>query len=351
MYNYQDSLVSLVTPGWNGREFVHRLLDSILSQTYRPIQYIYVDDGSTDGTAEIVNEYRDRFAQADIDFLFIQQDNSGMCEALMTGFQYVKGSFLSNPEYDDILLPESVAERVRYLNTHTDCAVVVADAWMVPENNLDERKELISHKNPNRFDRNHFYQCLMSDTIFNAACYMVRMDKFDETHPERKIIPYKYGSNQQILLPLYYHYNRGFIDKPLSLFVNRTSSLSKPSLSSFDDYLSHVRLYEETILQTLTQIDMLEEDRRLYGERVRISFEERILEMAYKRNDKPLFLDIYKSLESKGELKQIYLEYRRRITSPLFCSLRRLSNIYNRFRYHLHSLYFMCKNIWSHKLH
>lgn len=65
-YNYQDNLVSLVTPGWNGKQFVHRLLDSIIAQTYRPIEYIYVDDGSTDGTAEIVQSYKEQFKNAGI---------------------------------------------------------------------------------------------------------------------------------------------------------------------------------------------------------------------------------------------------------------------------------------------
>ena len=64
--------MSLVTPGWNGRAFVHRLLDSIIAQTYRPIQYIYVDDGSTDGTAEVVEAYKDKFDQANIAFTFVR---------------------------------------------------------------------------------------------------------------------------------------------------------------------------------------------------------------------------------------------------------------------------------------
>ena len=58
-----NCLVSLVTPGWNGKLFIHRLLDSIIAQTYRPIEYIYVDDGSTDGTAEVVKSYSEKFRE------------------------------------------------------------------------------------------------------------------------------------------------------------------------------------------------------------------------------------------------------------------------------------------------
>lgn len=298
---YQTDLVSLVTPGWNGREFVHRLLESIIAQTYRPIQYIYVDDGSTDGTAEIVKGYREKFERANIDFLYLHQENAGMCEALMTGFQHVKGFYLSNPEYDDILLPESVEKRVEYLQSHPDCAAVVADAWVVPENNLDEREKLLSHKNPNRFDRNHFYQCLMSNTIFNAACYMVRMDRFDETHPDRAIIPYKYGSNQQILLPLYYHWNRGFIDEPLSLCVSRSSSLSKLN-KTLKDEIEHDLNYKHLLFSILDAIEMLESDRQMYKDRVEINVQKDFLYFGKKYSDKRLFDMAYTFLSKKGEL-------------------------------------------------
>lgn len=270
MNSYQADLVSLVTPGWNGKDFVHRLLDSILAQTYRPIQYIYVDDGSTDGTTETVLEYENRFRNAGIDFIFVQQENKGLCEALMTGFQYVEGAFLSNPEYDDFLLPTSVEKRVKYLKAHPDCAVVVADAWLVEENDLENRTRYISGKNPNRFDRNHFYQSLMSNTIFNAACYMVCMNRFDETHPNRKLLYYPYGSNQQVLLPLYYHWNRGFIDEPLSVSVSRNGSLSKKK-NSFSDDVERDLAYKDLLYSILDGIEMPDSDRLLYKERVEIN--------------------------------------------------------------------------------
>lgn len=321
MYKYEENLVSLVTPGWNGREFVYRLFDSIIAQTYRPIQYIYVDDGSTDGTADIVEQYRDLFAQANIDFLFLRQENAGMCEALMSAFQHVRGAYLSNPEYDDILLPESVERRVEYLRTHPDCAVVVADAWVVPDTNISERINLISGHNPNRFDRNHFYQCLMSKTIFNAACYMVKMDKFDETHPNRKIIPYRFGSNQQILLPLYYYWNRGFIEEPLSLCVSRPSSLSKMK-KSLQDEIENDLNYQHLLFRILDTIDMSDADRKLYKERVEINVQKDFLCFGKKYGDAMTFNSAYAFLYRHNELPVLLTRngFRRRFIE--LCTLK-----------------------------
>jgi len=184
------------------------------------------------------------------------------------------------------------------LERHPDCAVVVADAWVVPEKNLDEREKLLSHNNPNRFDRNHFYQCLMSNTIFNAACYMVRMDRFDETHPNRKIYDYKYGSNQQILLPLYYHWNRGFIDEPLSLCVTRPSSLSKLK-KTLKEEMEHDLNYQKMLFSLIDGIEMLEEDRLLYKDRVEINVQKDFLLFGINYHDEDLFQEAYEFLKKE----------------------------------------------------
>ena len=321
MKKYENGLVSLVTPGWNGRSFVHRLMDSIIAQTYRPIQYIYVDDGSTDGTAQIVESYSEKFRQANIDFKFIRQENAGVCGALMTGWQYVEGEYLSNPEYDDILFSNSVAKRVEYLVTHPDCAVVVADAWSVPEDNIEERKRLATNMNPNRFDRNHFCQSLMSNTLFNAACYMVRMDRFDATHPGRKILPYKYGPNQQILLPLYYYWNRGFIEEPLSLYLNRCESLGKTELVSFEEHIQRLCLYKDVINQTLEGIEMTPNDLQIYKKRVELGIQNEALDLAYRYKKYEPFIESYNYLLDSGELSKSQVLMRQELEHPYLYSV------------------------------
>lgn len=320
-YNYQDNLVSLVTPGWNGKQFVHRLLDSIIAQTYRPIEYIYVDDGSTDGTAEIVQSYKEQFKNAGIDFKFIQQKNGGVSEALMTGFQHVTGKYLSCPEYDDILLPTSVEKRIQYLQNHPDCAVVSADAWVVTEANIEERKNKISHNNPNRFDRNHFYQALMSNSIFNAACNMLRMDLFDQTHTDRKIFSSRIAPNQQILLPLYFHYNRGFIDEPLSIFLIRQGSVSHPQ-KTLEIELNRGIEYRNILFHTLESINMPNDLLELYKRRVEINVQKDFVLFGYIYNDLALLENGLRFLEQHNEAIPEYYLYRKKMKSKLF-QLRR----------------------------
>lgn len=323
MYKYNQDLVSLVTPGWNGKKFVHRLLDSILEQTYRPIEYIYVDDGSTDGTIDIISSYKEKFEKANINFKLIRRENGGICEALMTGFQHVTGEYISCPEYDDILLSNSVEEKVKYLKEHPDCAVVTADAWIITEDNINQRAQLISHKNPNRFDRNHFYQALMSNSIFNSACYMYRMELFDQTHIERKIYSSRIAPNQQILLPLYYHYNRGFIETPLSLYMIRKGSLSNSDYS-FEDRMNSLQEYHKILIETLNRINMSLTDRNFYKKRVKINVYKDYILHAYNYNKKTLFFEALEYLKEENEVNSEYLIYEKRMNSRLWSFIKYL---------------------------
>ena len=90
MENKQNMpLVSIITAGWNGKNFVFKLFDSIIEQTYENIEYIYVDDGSTDGTDKIVLSYKERLKKRGIDFKYVRKENGGVSSALNCGLKYV----------------------------------------------------------------------------------------------------------------------------------------------------------------------------------------------------------------------------------------------------------------------
>lgn len=303
MKNYKDNLVSLITPGWRGKEFVHRLLDSILAQTYRPIEYFYVDDCSGDGTIDIVRGYAKKFRDAHIDFQVIErQENGGLSETIMEGLQKIHGEFFSCPEYDDILFPTSVEKRVDYLRNNSQCAVVTADAWVVSESNLEKKVQLISRNNPNRFDKNHFNASLVTQSIYNSACIMIRTEMFDKTHPDRRFFSSRMGINQQVLLPLYYHYERGFISEPQSLFVQREESVSHSCNKTLQERLTKLKEYHHIIFSTLDSINMPDEERDVYKKTVDTNFHKDYIQLGFEYNDGSMFFDSYSYLKNEGEL-------------------------------------------------
>jgi len=89
-------LVSVVVPVYNGQKYIRDTLVSILDQTYRNIECIVVDDGSTDSTTDICQEFSDRL-------LIFRKANGGQSDALNYGWQRASGDYLCYLSADDLL--------------------------------------------------------------------------------------------------------------------------------------------------------------------------------------------------------------------------------------------------------
>lgn len=231
-------LVSVITAGWNGKEFVYRLLDSLLQQTYTNFEYIYVDDGSTDGTLDIVKQYKTKFEQRNIKCVIIKKQNGGVSDALNEGFKHINGKYIIWPEYDDILKPTSIEKRVDFLEAHSDYGGVTNEAEVVDINDINTVVRYLSPDINNRYDTNQFEHFLRRKSIATAACHMIRTTAFDETHKNRQIYTSRKGPNWQILLPIYYKYKRGFIEEPLCKYVIRKDSISNSIVNESDKIIA-----------------------------------------------------------------------------------------------------------------
>ena len=98
-------LVSVIVPIFNRQQLVGPALDSIVEQTYRPLEIIAVDDGSTDGTQEILAGYADRFPDL---VTVIRQPNSGPAAARNRALTRARGEFIAFLDSDDVWLPSKL---------------------------------------------------------------------------------------------------------------------------------------------------------------------------------------------------------------------------------------------------
>jgi glycosyltransferase involved in cell wall biosynthesis len=94
-----DLRISIVTPSFNQAAFLERTIRSVLEQGYANLQYGVVDGGSTDGSIDIIERYRDR-----LDFVVIEPDR-GQCDAINKGMRRVDGDVVAYLNSDDTLLP------------------------------------------------------------------------------------------------------------------------------------------------------------------------------------------------------------------------------------------------------
>lgn len=101
-------LVSVIIPAYNRVGTIARSIDSVLVQTYRPMEVIVVDDGSTDQTAEVIRAYGDEVT-------LICQANGGPSSARNTGAAHAKGEIISFLDSDDAWKPEKLERQVRLM--------------------------------------------------------------------------------------------------------------------------------------------------------------------------------------------------------------------------------------------
>lgn len=128
----QLPLVSVICLCHNQLSYVRQGIQSVLDQTYPEIELIVVDDGSTDGSKEMISAFiRDK----DIEFIDIP-DSIGNCAAFNRGFRLSKGAYIIDLAADDLLLPERV---LRGINTFlkTDAGVTFCDVMNVDENEVE----------------------------------------------------------------------------------------------------------------------------------------------------------------------------------------------------------------------
>ncbi|MBM2835200.1 MAG: glycosyl transferase [Candidatus Brocadiaceae bacterium] len=93
--------VSVVIPTYNRAPYVIMAIESVLAQSYQDYEIIVVDDGSTDGTRDVLEPYRDRIR-------YMYQDNKGVSAARNTGIQESRGEWIAFLDSDDEWLPNKL---------------------------------------------------------------------------------------------------------------------------------------------------------------------------------------------------------------------------------------------------
>lgn len=117
-------LVSIITVSFNSQKTIARTIESVLAQTYTPIEYIIIDGTSTDNTLEVARSYQAKFTVSTGKTLrIISEQDNGMYDALNKGSKLATGELVGNINADDYYEPTAVETMVNhYKQDHFDCA-------------------------------------------------------------------------------------------------------------------------------------------------------------------------------------------------------------------------------------
>ena len=144
--------ISVIMPARNAEQYIREAVDSILGQTFADFEFLILDDGSTDATAEIVQCCRDeriRFCP--------NGRNMGVAATLNRGLALAGGAYIARMDADDISLPKRFEKQAAYLNAHRDVAVLGSDLELFCDTGILERR-VLSHE-PDKLKEDLFFSC------------------------------------------------------------------------------------------------------------------------------------------------------------------------------------------------
>jgi len=228
----KEPLVSIITAAFNGASFLRIFsVPSVLQQSYKNWELIIVDDGSTDNTAEVAEQ----FQKADSRIRFIKHNsNKGLAAALNSGIRDAKGEFIAFLEQDDVWLSHKLEKQVEGMirNANSICSRTLC--WVA-----DLQKKWIVN---------------IDMAVFSGI--VVRCRVFKETgffNEDRKLSGMQDGDLMASLASKYAQNDKNYIlylNEPLVIFTRHADSLSsRPKNNSrkfIDRYAAICEKYDKT---------------------------------------------------------------------------------------------------------
>lgn len=135
-----NPLLSIITPVYNVESYLDRCVRSILFQSYSHIELILIDDGSTDGSSAICDEWSKKDERVTV----IHKNNGGVSSARNAGLEIVKGDYLTFVDPDDFIDKDTYTSNMSYLLTHQE-----VDILQYPYCHYINENEILKYHKPN----------------------------------------------------------------------------------------------------------------------------------------------------------------------------------------------------------
>ena len=200
-------LVSVVIPYYNDGKYIHETLESIQHQTYKNVEIILVDDGSTE--KESIRVFDDL---KKLGFQTYRQGNAGPSAARNLAISHSKGKYILPVDADDKIRPAYIEKAVHYMESHTQCGIVYCKAeffgarsglWNLPKYSIE--------------------QMLLNNCIFVSALF--RKDDWEKAHGYDSNM--KYGLEDYEFWLSIIELGQGVYCIPETLFLYRIKNISR----------------------------------------------------------------------------------------------------------------------------
>ena len=249
--------VSVIIPTYNRSSLIADAIQSVLAQTFGDFEIIVIDDGSTDNTKELVDNFKDPRIR------YLYQKNQGVSVARNTGIQASRGEYVAFLDSDDTLLKEALEKRVEVLDRHPEAAFSYGQIYFVDEKGRIIQLEPRSKSSYVREGIEELREILTFGHQFNNSAAMVRRSCLQEVGGFNPA--FTCCQDVDLWVRLARKYSVAHIAEPLAVFLGQPRPERGPQLleekhsliieSIFDDSklgpsLSHLRPNAYFILYT-----------------------------------------------------------------------------------------------------
>lgn len=168
MNKYESPTVSVVMSVYNGEKYLCKAVESILNQSFRNFEFIIIDDGSTDQSKVILEQY----AAQDARIRLVCRENRGLTKSLNEGTALAQGEFIARMDADDVSHHNRLRRQIEFMREHKEC--LCAGTWAVCIDSNDfplfEKRPPTDHE---KIDSAHFIGAggvlIHSSVILRAA--------------------------------------------------------------------------------------------------------------------------------------------------------------------------------------
>ena len=295
-----QSLVSLLTPCYNTGKYIHRLLDSVLNQSYSSIEMVVIDDGSTDNSKDVILSYVDRFSQKGYSLKYLYQSNSGQSVAIQNGLQYVNGKYLAWPDSDDFYAANDAIEKMvsALENASDEIAMVRTQEQLLDEDDL--HRVGVYGLNVKEFEEKSLFEdCLFAKSgfYFPPGAYMVVFQKLLNSTEQPIFTAKNAGQNWQLMLPVLWNYRCVSIPEVLYSVLVRCASHSRGQYKGYEATVAKIDAYMQTILGTLDRIKGMDKNiREKYKIEIENKYYTELMWLAIQYSQKKDFNNYYKKV-------------------------------------------------------
>jgi glycosyltransferase involved in cell wall biosynthesis len=139
MISQASPKISVIMPVYNAERYLRASIDSILRQTYEDFEFIIVNDGSTDGSQEIIDHY----ASIDNRIIAVQQENKGVVATANHAISLARGEYISRTDADDISFEHKLEDLLHCATKHPKAIVICGSIEVIDERSEYAYRDLV----------------------------------------------------------------------------------------------------------------------------------------------------------------------------------------------------------------